>query len=167
MPARRPAKLIPRGLDLDLGNPSAGVASIVVSRTGTGDGCDVRSFARLALDGVPLDPYAARRFAKQRFADWEIGIATSDVALLLVSELVTNAIRYAPGPIVVELQVAGELLRVAVQDRAAQELPRPVGSASHTAENGRGLELVSRLARRWGADIVDDGKEVWFELATA
>jgi len=94
-------------------------------------------------------------------------LPTCEVALLLVSELVTNAIRYAPGPILVELRVAGELLRVAVQDKAAHAAPAPRPDFEHTAENGRGLVLMSQLARRWGADIVDDGKEVWFELETA
>jgi anti-sigma regulatory factor (Ser/Thr protein kinase) len=123
--------------------------------------------ARLELEGAPHDPFEARRFAQQRLAEWDVGTTTCDVALLLVSELVTNAIKYAPGPIVVELEVAGEFLRVAVQDRAAHAVPAPVPIVETTAESGRGLALVSQLSRRWGSGLVDDGKVVWFELATA
>jgi anti-sigma regulatory factor (Ser/Thr protein kinase) len=126
----------------------------------------VRLSARLALNGAPQDPFEARRFAQRLLAQWDIGTTTCDVALLLVSELVTNAIKYAPGPIVVELQVAGESLRVAVQDRAAHAVPIPVPVIEYTAESGRGLALVSELSSRWGSDVLDDGKEVWFELAT-
>jgi hypothetical protein len=68
----------------------------------------------------------------------------------------------------VELQLAGELLRVAVQDRAAHAMPGPVPTTTpSSAETGRGLVLVSQLARGWGSDVLDDGKHVWFELATA
>jgi anti-sigma regulatory factor (Ser/Thr protein kinase) len=125
------------------------------------------STARLVLDGIVVDPLNARRFARSQLTEWNVETSTSDVAVLLVSELVTNAVRYAPGPIVVELSVADDVLRVAVQDAAA-DTPLPVvQEIQPTAESGRGLVMLAALARAWGYRRVDDGKQVWFELATA
>jgi anti-sigma regulatory factor (Ser/Thr protein kinase) len=127
----------------------------------------VESSARITLDGVVVDPLNARRFAQLQLQEWNVEPSTSDVAVLLVSELVTNAVRYAPGPIVVELRVADERLRVAVEDRAV-DAPLPVPfEPAHAAETGRGLLLLTALAHAWGTRRLGDRKQVWFELATA
>lgn len=91
-----------------------------------------------------------------------------DTAELLVSELVTNAIRYSEGQVLVRMRWADGLLRVTVRDtsyRPPVAADAPVG-AHHT--RGRGLFLVRRLAHRWGHyDFAQStgGKAVWFELA--
>jgi anti-sigma regulatory factor (Ser/Thr protein kinase) len=86
----------------------------------------------------------------------------SDSMELLVSEVVTNAVRYAERPVTLRL-LRTEVLRCEVGDDSPQ-LPRQ-RRARDTDEGGRGLFLVNRLARRWGATRLSTGKVVWFEVA--
>lgn len=93
-----------------------------------------------------------------------------DVAELLVSELVTNAIVHARTPIDVEVLAGPEGVRVSVHDGSTNRPTLRHYSASATT--GRGLELLGLLSDRYGTD--DDragrgsgGKTVWFELGTA
>ncbi len=83
------------------------------------------------------------------------------VTELLVSELVTNAVRYAHGKIALRLILEGGLFCEVVDDSAA--LPR-LRHPDDQDERGRGLQVVSQLAQRWGARRASSGKVVWFEL---
>lgn len=91
-----------------------------------------------------------------------------ETAELLVSELVTNAVRYSEGQVLVRVRWADGLLRVTVRDtsyRPPVAADAPVGP--HRTR-GRGLFLIRRLAHRWGHyDFAESsgGKAVWFELA--
>jgi anti-sigma regulatory factor (Ser/Thr protein kinase) len=86
-----------------------------------------------------------------------------DEALLLVSELVTNAVEYGSPPIMLKVTCNGsEGLEVRVSD-GSDRLPER-GEPDLLAEGGRGLFLVDRLSERWGVDATDAGKEVWFAL---
>ncbi|MDH6141792.1 PAS domain S-box-containing protein [Kitasatospora sp. GP30] len=111
---------------------------------------------------LPAEPTAvsrARRLVRGALREW--GVAElGDTAELLVSELVTNAVRYASAPIGVRLTLGGVLL-VEVSD----PLPDPPRErhAADGDEGGRGLELVHRLALRWGSRAEGMGKVVWFE----
>ncbi|RFU86812.1 ATP-binding protein [Streptomyces triticagri] len=116
----------------------------------------------------PAEPGAvrtARGAVRAQLAAW--GLASlSDVTALLVSELVTNSLRHASGPIGVRLsRPAGPTapLLVEVSD-PLPDLPRerPAGTDD---ESGRGLQLVACSARRWGTRPGRTGKTVWFELA--
>ncbi|MFC4032665.1 SpoIIE family protein phosphatase [Streptomyces polygonati] len=107
----------------------------------------------------------AVRLARGRVRDTlvEWGLAPlSDVTVLLVSELVTNSLRYAHGPIGVRM-VRGASLLVEVSD----PLPDPPRErvAAVDDEGGRGLQLVAGASRRWGTRHGSQGKTVWFELA--
>nr|WNW39743.1 SpoIIE family protein phosphatase [Streptomyces sp. Li-HN-5-13] len=113
---------------------------------------------------LPAEPTAvsrARRLVRGTLADWGAEELT-DTAELLVSELVTNAVRYASAPIGVRLTL-GDLLLVEISD----PLPDPPRERHAGAgdEGGRGLELVRRLALRWGTRAEGLGKVVWFELS--
>ncbi|CAG6394053.1 PAS domain-containing SpoIIE family protein phosphatase/ATP-binding protein [Streptomyces cocklensis] len=103
----------------------------------------------------------ARRRVRDALADWGLPELT-DVTVLLVSELVTNSLRYAHGPIGVRM-VCGTSLLVEVSD----PLPDPPRERVATAEDegGRGLQLVAGASRRWGTRHGPLGKTVWFELA--
>lgn len=115
----------------------------------------------------------ARDVVRRQLGQWGLG-AMSDVTELLVSELVTNSMRYASAPIGVRLTrsstTSGTLL-VEVSD----PLPDPPRerTASSEDESGRGLQLVAIASRRWGTKRDDSagldggrpGKTVWFELA--
>jgi Histidine kinase-like ATPase domain len=84
------------------------------------------------------------------------------VALLLGSELATNAVFHAGTPFVVGVRVAPPTLRVSVAD--GDDRPPRVADRDATSPGGFGLFLVQELAARWGVDAAADGKEVWFEL---
>jgi serine phosphatase RsbU (regulator of sigma subunit)/anti-sigma regulatory factor (Ser/Thr protein kinase) len=103
----------------------------------------------------------ARRRVRDTLLRWGLG-ALTDVTVLLVSELVTNSLRYAHGPIGVRM-VRGSSLLVEVSD----PLPDPPQErvADEDDEGGRGLQLVARSSRRWGTRHGALGKTVWFELA--
>ncbi|MFD9796346.1 ATP-binding protein [Streptomyces sp. NPDC059070] len=106
----------------------------------------------------------ARHAVRDTLRGWALDPAVSDVAVLLVSELVTNSLRYASGPIGVRMvrPDPGALL-VEVSDPLPQE---PVErDAGPDDEGGRGLQLVACSARRWGTRRGRTGKTVWFELA--
>lgn len=85
-----------------------------------------------------------------------------DVAVLLASELVTNAVRYTGGPVHLQIVVPQGRVRVEVTDEAPAG-PRSA-SADSFAERGRGLLIVEALASRWGVEHLPPGKRVWFEL---
>jgi hypothetical protein len=103
----------------------------------------------------------ARWHVRETLTEWGLEFMT-DVTVLLVSELVTNSLRYARGPIGVRM-VRGTSLLVEVSD----PLPDPPRERAATAEDegGRGLQLVARVSRRWGTRHGPLGKTVWFELA--
>jgi anti-sigma regulatory factor (Ser/Thr protein kinase) len=88
--------------------------------------------------------------------------ALEDTTVLLVSELVTNSMRYAHGPIGVRMVRGGSLLL-----EVSDPLPDPPRerSAMPDDEGGRGIRLVAREARRWGTRHGPMGKTVWFEIA--
>ena len=89
-----------------------------------------------------------------------------DDALLLTSELVTNAVRHGGGEITCRLWPGPEVLRLEVSD-ASPTLPHEVHRGL-AADSGRGLQIVATVASRWGAIPAqqDGGKTVWFEIDT-
>ncbi|WP_374106455.1 ATP-binding protein [Streptomyces sp. TRM70350] len=114
------------------------------------------------------DPTAvrtARSVVRRQLHGWALD-SVSDTTALLVSELVTNALRHATGPIGVRLvRPAGlpDVLLVEVSD-PLPDLPHK--RAAHPEdESGRGLQLVASSSRRWGTRPGESGKTVWFELA--
>ncbi|MEV2246575.1 SpoIIE family protein phosphatase [Streptomyces sp. NPDC049970] len=136
-----------------------------------------------ARDDVALLVGSTRRMAAEDVAEWEVPSAPSAVARvradvsgkltewnlaeeaftteLILSELVTNAIRYASGPIRVRL-LRDRTLICEVSDRSSTS-PH-LRQAASTDEGGRGLFLVAQLAERWGTRYTDDGgKVIWTE----
>ena len=108
----------------------------------------------------------ARLFVRCLCEEW--GVAdVADVAELLSSELVTNAVVHAHSS--VELCAAREddgRLRVDVFDQGPGQV-RPREHAMERAdEGGRGLAIVATLASSWGVDREGNGKSVWFTLST-
>ncbi len=88
---------------------------------------------------------------------------TTDTALLLVSEVVTNAVNHGRGRPVLDVQVAPDRLSVSVSD-SAPGAPEVRRDNPLLADGGRGMLLVETLASRWGIDRRPGGKRVWFEL---
>ncbi|MGW8743406.1 SpoIIE family protein phosphatase [Streptomyces sp. NPDC055794] len=114
---------------------------------------------RLARD--PSEVGRARAAVREQLHDW--GLARqADAAGLMVSELVTNALRHSHArPVELRLVRADTLLCEVDDDD--HELPA-LRTAGPDDETGRGLRVVSTLAREWGASRTRSGKTVWFEL---
>lgn len=104
----------------------------------------------------------ARRHVATVCADLDRG--DYETALLLTSELVTNAIQHSDGAIELLVATGGDRLHVEVRDDADGQ-PRLLEARGLSAR-GRGMMLVERLAERWGvrAESTASGKSVWFEL---
>ncbi|MDT9682922.1 SpoIIE family protein phosphatase [Streptomyces sp. TRM76323] len=117
---------------------------------------------RVATWTLPAEPTAAqraRRLTATRLEEWGLDdlVLTTE---LIVSELVTNAYRYASGPVQLRLIRDSALIcEVSDGSTTAPHLRR----ARSTDEGGRGLFLVAQLTERWGARYTRDGKTVWTE----
>jgi anti-sigma regulatory factor (Ser/Thr protein kinase) len=119
---------------------------------------------RVELRPVPQSVGEARRLVRAALAARGAGV-DADVAVLLTSEVVTNALLHARSSMTLAVDVGPDTVRVAVHDGSVA--PPHVNNYSTTAATGRGLHLVAALASRWGQDVAEngDGKWVWFELA--
>ena len=114
---------------------------------------------RLALD--PIEVGRARTVVREQLHDWGLAKLAPN-AELLVSELVTNAVRHSHSRPVELRLVRGDTLLCEVDDDD-HDLPT-LRSAGPEEEFGRGLRVVSALAREWGTSRTKAGKTVWFEL---
>ncbi len=122
----------------------------------------------------PAEPGAvrtARHAVRGQLRSWGLE-SVGDVTVLLVSELVTNSLRYASGPIGVRLQWRNQAdedpaTAAALLVEVSDPLPDPPRErvARPDEEGGRGLHLVAVSAQRWGTRHGKSGKTVWFELA--
>lgn len=121
---------------------------------------------RLALAGVRGPVAKGRDFTRQALQDWGWdGTETSEDALLLVSELLTNASLHADGCHELVL-TSGDVLRIEVYD-GATALPTRHPAPQRGVPGGRGLYIVDRLSDRWGAHAHEHGKAVWAEIDAA
>ncbi|GGO86096.1 ATP-binding SpoIIE family protein phosphatase [Wenjunlia tyrosinilytica] len=151
------------------------VCDAILSSLHTEDRRDDVALLVARFDGIPSQDVAewslrldyaqvrrARALTRKQLADWGLG-ALSDLTELLVSELVTNAVRAATtAPVELRLMRVGKLMvEVSDDDHNLPLLRR----AESDDEDGRGLALVSNLSRRWGTSRQAVGKVVWFELA--
>jgi anti-sigma regulatory factor (Ser/Thr protein kinase) len=118
---------------------------------------------RVASWDLPSDPAAvagARDEVSRRLAEWGLH-EVSYTAELVVSELVTNAIRYGGPPIQLRL-IRDNVLICEVSD-GSSTTPR-MRRARIFDEGGRGLMLVAQFAERWGTRHMPGGKSIWAEI---
>jgi len=107
----------------------------------------------------------ARRFVRNAMRESDT-VADVDTASLLVTEIVTNAVLHALTPMTVRVSVAADVVRIEVRDGSIVA-PR-MHTFSATAATGRGLQMLERLAVRWGVrPEPPEGKVVWFEVGAA
>jgi anti-sigma regulatory factor (Ser/Thr protein kinase) len=119
---------------------------------------------RVELPPQPSSAREARRFVARALRD--AGPESRELGILLASELVTNALLYAQGRIVLEVAPRGTNYRISVHD----PMPGNVGprQVPVTATSGRGLQLVEQLSEAWGVQTpAESGKDVWFEIPRA
>ncbi|MFF3729578.1 SpoIIE family protein phosphatase [Streptomyces sp. NPDC002476] len=113
---------------------------------------------------LPREPRSvgrARELAREQLLAWDLGELV-DTTELLVSELVTNALRYGEGEIRLRLLLDRTLVCEVWDAGLVQPRRR---RARDTDEGGRGLQLVGMLSMGWGSRRTPRGKTVWFELA--
>ncbi len=127
------------------------------------DGMKVRPIrAGWAVWRLPDAVMHARRFTARTLRKWNVA-EEADTALLVVSELVTNALVHTQGPVRLDLTLAGDRLRIAVSDVSPRAPAKPV-MADWESTGGRGLFLVEALSTSWGSVPVSGGKQVWSEF---
>ncbi|KUL35025.1 histidine kinase [Streptomyces sp. NRRL F-4489] len=157
-PARSPEETCEAALGALLPDRPADDIALLVARTRRLDP------ARIADWEVPADPASVaqiRAAAVRKLIEWGLADEAFTTELIL-SELVTNAIRYAAGPIGVRL-IHDRSLICEVADRSSTS-PH-LRHAATTDEGGRGLFLIAQMAERWGTRYTGDGKVIWTEQA--
>ncbi|GHJ99999.1 hypothetical protein SY2F82_17970 [Streptomyces sp. Y2F8-2] len=123
----------------------------------------------VALDGDGTCIAEARHLAVQFLADVQakhglpVSARAMDMTQLVVSELVTNARKYAPGPVLMDLRIVGDLVEVAVWDS------QPVLPMARAADPGRvgqhGLEIVMAVAEAFEVERTPVGKRITARIA--
>ncbi|MEW1635349.1 ATP-binding protein [Streptomyces sp. NPDC093801] len=98
---------------------------------------------------------------RQALTDWQLTAVAGDT-LLVASELLSNAVKHAGGPVQMSVDHTAGLLRIAVTDHS----PVPPRQGRHRPESigGHGIFLVDHLAHRWGTLPHGTGKTVWADL---
>jgi anti-sigma regulatory factor (Ser/Thr protein kinase) len=143
-----------------LGSESSGAGTPTSTATTTQDDHVNEPFT-LRLDPTNSAPRAARQAVAEFLAQTGRADLAPD-ATLLSSELVTNAVLHAGGPIDLTASYRDRRLRLEVHD-TSPELPT-LQSVGVRNETGRGLRLVDCVASQWGVMPDTDGKTTWFEL---
>jgi serine phosphatase RsbU (regulator of sigma subunit) len=132
--------------------------AVLIARLSRIEGSDQASWT---LPGELTAAHEARGLVAEQLEKWQLAELVPTTQLL-ASELVTNAIRYSEGAVTLCL-IRESVLVCEVAD-SSPALPR-LRLASGDEERGRGLQIVSRLSRRWGARRTPAGKVVWCEQA--
>ncbi|MGW4819626.1 SpoIIE family protein phosphatase [Streptomyces sp. NPDC004227] len=123
-------------------------------------GLPAESVGDWALPREPRSVGRAREYARAQLTAWDLE-PLIDTTELLVSELVTNALRYGEGEIRLRLLLDRTLVCEVWDSGLVQPRRR---RARDTDEGGRGLQLVGLLSAAWGSRRTPRGKTVWFEL---
>lgn len=124
-----------------------------------------------AFDGTPQTPAAARRFVRRVLGEWRLNHLAED-AVLLTSELVTNAVVHAGTGIELTCRLdAGAVppkLEIEVDDQhPGRTVPAEPAPAGALATSGRGLALAGMLADAWGVTYTRTAKRVWVRMEFA
>ncbi|RKE20336.1 SpoIIE family protein phosphatase [Streptomyces sp. TLI_171] len=124
------------------------------------DGVPPTEVATWQLGVTELEVGRARRLVRDQLAAWQL-TALAETVELLVSELVTNAVRVARAEVQLQLIRVDKLLVEVSDDNHNLPSLEPAESMS---EHGRGLNLVSKLSEKWGTARKAVGKVVYFEM---
>jgi anti-sigma regulatory factor (Ser/Thr protein kinase) len=119
----------------------------------------------IPVDGGAADLAVARAAARAALADWALPAETLETTVLVLSELIGNAVAHGRAPIDARVRRLTDRIVVEVADGGGRVPRRRHAGAEEEA--GRGLELVATLAGRWGVRPTADGKVVWAEVGPA
>ncbi|MFJ6703482.1 MULTISPECIES: ATP-binding protein [unclassified Streptomyces] len=116
------------------------------------------------LPGLEESAEVARRLVRTALAVWHLE-ELSDPGILLVTELVANAVKHTNTRYVrvIVSRPSPRFVRIGVVDKA-RLMPEMAKPGDDLLTSGRGLLLVDALAERWGTDLYRWGKQVWAEL---
>ncbi|MFE3581118.1 SpoIIE family protein phosphatase [Streptomyces vinaceus] len=114
---------------------------------------------------LPNAVHHARRFAARALRSWGVEEEV-DIALLVVSELVTNAIAHTQGEVRLDLTLSSDRLRISVNDASPRSPVKPA-AVDWSATGGRGLLIVEATTASWGSVPLSSGKQVWAEVPLA
>lgn len=132
--------------------------ALLMARLG---GIEPENVATWGLAAEPIEVSRARDVVREQLYEWGLN-SLADQAELMVGELVTNAVRHARSRRIELRLVHGDTLLCEVDDDDPT-LPTMLSTGPYD-EYGRGLRVVSRLAREWGTSRSASGKTVWFEM---
>lgn len=116
------------------------------------------------LEGRPTDPSFARHEVERMLRSHNYSGDIQGI-VLLVSELVTNAVRHGAPPIALNLDTSGAAVKVSVEDAAVERPPVRGHENGQPRIGGYGLNIVEQVADAWGWTPVSPGrKSVWFTM---
>lgn len=133
------------------------VALLMARLNGIGE----QDVAAWTFPSEPREVSRARALVREQLAGWRLPDDAAETAELLVSELVTNAVRHAHGDHVELRLVRTEALLCEVSDE--DSAPPVLRDTADEHSPGRGLRVLTRLAHEWGTSRTARGKKVWFE----
>jgi hypothetical protein len=123
----------------------------------------------LGLDPLPASGWRARQFVSGLVEEWGLRPIMEEAALC-ATELATNAVLHSNGRFVVTVRSIGAGIRIEVMDGSPHQIPWATprtGTASDLTamgQSGRGLQIVSAIATRWGVFTTAEAKTIWVEL---
>ncbi|MER5357425.1 SpoIIE family protein phosphatase [Streptomyces sp. NPDC002785] len=132
-------------------------AALLLARTGV---VPAERAATWDLAHARTTPAIARTLVRDRLDGWNLDEETAEATELIVSELITNAVRYGTPPLQLRL-ILDRSLTCEVHD--SSRVSPHLRHARTVDEGGRGLFIVSQLATHWGTRYSDDGKALWTE----
>lgn len=106
--------------------------------------------------------HEARSFVAATLDDWGLATGVTEDAVLVASELITNAVLHGKAPVELRLRATATDLVLQALD-GATSLPQRMRPTADD-EHGRGLQIVALLAARWGTRPTPSGKSVWCML---
>ena len=147
------------GFLADVSSTTARSLEFPEGRRGYTHGMELRS----PVPSTPEAVGAARRTIVRQLEAWGIDDVIDDMQIV-VSELITNAVRYGENPVEFRLSIRGPFVRIEVIDANTADIPLP-RQAADSESTGRGMPLIDALAAEWGVEVSTTNKTVWAELA--
>lgn len=135
-----------------------------LSTRSRGDRCsgEQGGAAQWRLDPTPDVPARVRHRLEEMLDGWGLSEEHRAAALLVVTELVTNAVEHAATRLTLQVNLDGAIVHVEVADGSVE--PPVLRAHDPFATRGRGVQMVNALSLRWGWAPLEHGKTVWADV---